>query len=366
MLTVLPTFFTSKGSFHYIYAADYAPTSLDEFKQRCLNSLESTGGTVREVSFIESIRRGDWECAKMIVGHSVQLPAIDYRKIIDVETRLIEDQLDNLKKAISSLQVVPVPSINCPFKWAQSPTEIILSVKFSHKIDAPATLNVVAKNVSLTSERLLLLASDGKKNFHLDIEFLGGVVPDQSTWSMASVGRMSFNIKKADNPTKWTGLIKGNRKLPQMHSWWEMQDKFEAELDELEKGIIPKLDSKKEPIKKVETVAGMLGNLEDTLESVDTGPQMDDSSIKDTEAGLPTTEKGQGSVTSEEVKRKVEDRKIEDQHRKKLSALTNEARNRKRDVDIQCKKDKALIDDEIATKLAHLGGQKSSELNYEL
>ena len=65
-----------------------------------------------------------------------------------------------------------------------------MNVKFSHKIDAPATLNVEATSVNLTTDGLFLQATDGRKLFKLNITFLHEVIPEESVWSMvnASVG----------------------------------------------------------------------------------------------------------------------------------------------------------------------------------
>ena len=362
VLTVLSAYFLAKDGCNYADAADVQQTYLDELQQSCLKTVKSMGGTAREESFIKAIRRGDWECANMIVEDSQDLQATEYRKLVDTEKRLIVDQMDLLKKNILDSRLSPIPSINCPFKWAQSPTEIIISVKFSHKIDAPATLNVVAKNVSLTPDRLVLFASDGKKNFHLDIEFFSDVLPNESSWSMASVGRMSFNIKKADFPTKWTGLTKGNRKLPQMHSWWEMQEKFEAELDKIQMEIIA-LDSTKTVSENVsKNNADEAVHLKNSIEPVDPSLQVDIQNTTGDDAKSSSTGKVvDSSVSPEEIMKKVGDKKAEDDQRKRLSTLADEARSRKRDIDIQCKRDKALVDVEIASKVANLDGRNVSD-----
>lgn len=85
---------------------------------------------------------------------------------------------------------MPVKNIQPAFQWAQSGNDIFINVKFAHKIDAPATLNVEVSNVSMTENKLVLSATDGRKIFTLDLEFLHGINPDESTYSMASVGAL--------------------------------------------------------------------------------------------------------------------------------------------------------------------------------
>ena len=41
-------------------------------------------------------------------------------------------------------------------QWAQSPDSVFLNVKFSHKMDAPATLDVVVDQVEFTNRTLRL------------------------------------------------------------------------------------------------------------------------------------------------------------------------------------------------------------------
>jgi hypothetical protein len=154
--------------------ADDATADIDlESESKCISSV-ALSKAIKASSFVAALRRGYWMCGKAIVTSS-QL--IDYKGAFDIEQRIILKEIKDLNTHIASS--LPMTSINCPFKWAQSPTEILLSVKFSHKIDAPATLNVVANNVTVLDNRLLLSASDGRKNFNLDIEFMHDVIPSE-------------------------------------------------------------------------------------------------------------------------------------------------------------------------------------------
>jgi len=174
--------------------------------------------TVKTTHMTLAMRKGLWKCAKEIV-HALHKKGIDNRNQFDMESRLILKEIQNLKSTVESS--LPMSSINPAFQWAQSPNEVYINVKFAHKIDAPATLNVEANNVTLLEGKLFLQASDGRKNFILDIELLGDIIPDESFWTMASVGRMVFTLKK-QTASKWTRLLKNNRKIQNMHFWWEM------------------------------------------------------------------------------------------------------------------------------------------------
>ena len=155
------------------------------------------------------------------------------RTIVEVEERNIQNEIKTLKKAIESS--LPQPSVIPAFQWAQGSNDIFLNIKFSHKIDAPATLDVQPMRVNLTSDELKLEATDGRKNFNLHIGFLHKVDPSNSTWSLASVGRMVFHIRKEqEKPSKWKRLLKSDKRLGQMHYWYEMGEKYAKELEDIE------------------------------------------------------------------------------------------------------------------------------------
>lgn len=159
----------------------------------CLDSVHQVDAVNGE-TMVAAMRRGYWECAKSIVAMSqTRESGTDLRTDFDKEHRLILKEMSSLKTMIES--ALPMASVSPAFQWAQSPTEILLNVKFSHKIDAPATLNVEAQNVTILEDRLLLKASDGRKNFNLDLTFFEPIVPSDSRYDMASVGRMTFNLK---------------------------------------------------------------------------------------------------------------------------------------------------------------------------
>ena len=89
--------------------------------------------------------------------------------------------------------------------------------------------------VNLTSDELKLEATDGRKNFNLHIGFLHRVDPSNSTWSLASVGRMVFHIRKEqEKPSRWKRLLKSDKRLAQMHNWYEMGEKYAKELEDIE------------------------------------------------------------------------------------------------------------------------------------
>ena len=188
-------------------------------------------------TFAEALRAGKWDCAREVSEVAIQgggSGGQDLRNLFDLESRLISKELADLKKHLESNIVLA--DISPAYQWAQSTEELFLSVKFAHKLDTPGTLNVEAKNVTLVEDRLELHASDGRKNFRLAMNFLKDVVPEESSWSMASVGRMSFTIRKkqpAGKRTKWSRLLKESKRVPNQHFWLAMHERYVKELDKV-------------------------------------------------------------------------------------------------------------------------------------
>jgi hypothetical protein len=114
-----------------------------------------------------AMSRGLWKCAKDLARIANEF-RVDLRGVFDLESRIISKEIGLLKSAIESGR--PMNTISPAFQWAQSPTDVFLNVKFAHKLDAPATLNVEAQNVTLEHNSLALRASDGRKLFLLEIE----------------------------------------------------------------------------------------------------------------------------------------------------------------------------------------------------
>lgn len=204
------------------------PLGHENEDQECVGTVE--GMSVSPEALSVAMNRGLWRCAKEIARLASEA-RIDVKNVFDLETRIINKEISLLKGVIESN--LPMNTISPAFQWAQSVNDVFLNIKFAHKLDAPATLNVEAQNVTLEAQSLALRASDGRKLFVLDIELLKEIVPEESSWSMASVGRMTITLKKKDSPTKWARLTKGRKKPNNIHFWFEIHEKYSSELEKL-------------------------------------------------------------------------------------------------------------------------------------
>jgi hypothetical protein len=59
------------------------------------------------------------------------------------------------------------------------------------------------------------------------------IIPEESSWSMASVGRMTITLKKKLTPTKWVRLTRNRKKPNNLHYWFEIHEKYSADLEKI-------------------------------------------------------------------------------------------------------------------------------------
>lgn len=71
-------------------------------------------------------------------------------------------------------------SISPAFEWAQSGEWVYINAKMSHKLDAPATLNVVSEGVHMGKQSLKFAASKDHKRFALDLALHADIDPEVS------------------------------------------------------------------------------------------------------------------------------------------------------------------------------------------
>lgn len=191
--------------------------------------------------FEKAVRSGDWVCAKSYVAATPPSQLLALKAQFDLEQRRIVASMSELKSAIEV--ALPTSSIVPAFQWCQSPRQIFLNVKFAHKLDAPATLNVEIDNVEITSSRMHITASARKgssKSFSLDLPLWAPIVIANSTYNLASVGRMTVTLLKEVGESKWPRLLARGFNAQQnlgksvMHFWHEQHEKYADELDLLD------------------------------------------------------------------------------------------------------------------------------------
>lgn len=322
-------------------------------EEQCAQAVSAQGsvtdGSTLSEQLIQAMNRGFWNCSKTIVRISSEAKLNDFRTVFDVQYRLILSELTALKATVDSYLSNPI--VSPAFQWAQSANEVMLNVKFSHKIDAPATLNVEATNITILSDRLSLEASDGRKIFKLELEFLKDIVPDDSRYEMASVGRMTFTFKKAEGPSKWSRLLKqtDSKLVPSnMHKWFAMQEKYDAELSKLEvnetstaassdSGASDSVKSKNDKKGKEKAKTTKATKASPKKKDKDDDEDDDDDDDKDVSSSVSADHPNYERI--EALKKSQAD---------ELRALQEEAVVQKKRLDVQWREDKRRVDEEAS------------------
>lgn len=306
--------------------------------------------TAKHVGF--AMKKGFWKCAKEL-SHLANANGIDVRSVFDMESRTINREIKDIKSAIESS--LPMSTIAPAFQWAQSPNEIFINVKFAHKLDAPATLNVEAESVSINDTALALKATDGRKNFRLNIDFLRKIDPNESTWSMASVGRMTLTLKKKDGPDNWPRLTKSKKKPNNIHFWWELHEKHARELEALDDDDDEK-ENVKDPVVKP-PASGLDTSNADSGDDIDVASKGTDPSVADTiddSEGVKTEE----AVTAKKDKKKKKPKRVQKEKKPTLEDMIKEieksAKEKKKEIDRQAKREKEAVNKDTEEQIKEL------------
>ncbi|KAH9255755.1 hypothetical protein BASA81_006149 [Batrachochytrium salamandrivorans] len=193
----------------------------------------------RASTCVELIQSGQFQQALQA------LSANSCPRLAEIENQLTESKsklaelASKLSRAKSEATLLK-PHIEPALQWAQSPDSIYINVKFAHKIDAPACIDVVDAKHELHSNRIVVTAACSKtqagKHYKLDLMLFSEIAPEQSNWTLTSVGRGSFQLKKLVPQVKWDRLLASREKPKNVHLWWAMQDKFEEAMSLLETG----------------------------------------------------------------------------------------------------------------------------------
>jgi len=111
---------------------------------------------------VEAMRKGYWDCAETLAGVVAGSGAGEALvSAVSLETRALTNKMSQLRAALASL-APPTQIITPAVQWAQSPDALFLNVKFSHKLDAPATLDVVVDSVECLATSITLRVSRTK------------------------------------------------------------------------------------------------------------------------------------------------------------------------------------------------------------
>ena len=136
------------------------------------------------------MERGWWTVSHKLLEAAASA-GVDLSSTVHQTASRIRNRLQALTDAITKTRgssSSSVPSGIAPaFEWAQSPDALFLNVKFSHKIDTPATLGCEVTTANFSGDSVLFAADCKQKRFVLDLSLLRNVSAENSSWNMLAV-----------------------------------------------------------------------------------------------------------------------------------------------------------------------------------
>jgi len=131
-------------------------------------------------------------------------------------------------------QTQGLDEVHCALQWAQNSTTVFLGVKYATRWSAPGAIEVVDVKVNMTSCCFELSGfghhSSIKKHYTVNLGLFADIAPAHSSWSAASVGRLTATLQKAA-PARWQRLTKSKDKSKhQIGTWLDMEERWADEL----------------------------------------------------------------------------------------------------------------------------------------
>ncbi len=159
---------------------------LDAMNVLCIEEVRKESDAKVLSSLITgSIRRGLWSCAAETLRAAAAAGSSAW-DIFSIENRLLNTELSQLKRVADDCKPAVVHTISPAFEWAESPDTVYLNVKFSHRLDAPATLDITP-GVTILPNQVKIEGRKGTKTFRLELNMYREIVPENSNWSMVCV-----------------------------------------------------------------------------------------------------------------------------------------------------------------------------------
>eukprot|EP00927_Polykrikos_kofoidii_P067260 TRINITY_DN62770_c0_g1_i1.p1 TRINITY_DN62770_c0_g1~~TRINITY_DN62770_c0_g1_i1.p1 ORF type:complete len:471 (-),score=86.82 TRINITY_DN62770_c0_g1_i1:104-1516(-) len=144
--------------------------------------------------------------------------------------------------------------VHCAVQWSQNSSAVFIAVKYAARWSAPGAIEVVDVKTNVTARKFQLSGyghhSSIRKHYTVDLDLLDNVLPDFSTWSAASVGRMTATLIKK-KPRKWSRLTLKEGKLKhQVTTWLDMEERWASELKSFEKEMHNRVNGSGSTVKK--------------------------------------------------------------------------------------------------------------------
>jgi len=125
--------------------------------------------------------------------------------------------------------------VPCALQWAQNSSAVFVGVKYAARWSAPGAIEVVDVKVNISRCCFELTGfghhSSVRKRYAVNLDLYGDIVAETSSWSAASVGRLTATLQKADASVKWPRLTQAkSRSKHQIGKWLDMEERWSEEL----------------------------------------------------------------------------------------------------------------------------------------
>jgi len=355
--------------------ADAAPTTND-------GCPEAADATADASAVVTLLRAGSIECAATVARGLADETKRSAENVVAMELRSVERSIKAVREALkdysgSSAADADASRLVPAWQWAQSGRDVFVSVKFAHKLDAPATLisERDVESVDFGNTSVKLRASKGGKRYGLELALLRAIEPGNSTWQSASVGRATLTMRKAANYREWWPRLLLSK--ARSNVWWDKQEALDHEKEEVEKEARAR---EKEAKKKAKEESAATTTSSDESMTNDDAPTADaaaseasssgnngeasSSSADDEKADKPATTKSKQAKRESALKKAAAQRKkdADNEARDKRRAINEEATKKIGEVDAELKKQKELIDAELAADIARLSSDEDADV----
>lgn len=210
----------------------------EEAAVEALSAPSFSVDSVEAVHVERLVRKGWHEAVRALiaVGHrgseaDSQRVASHVRQAVQTE----RNRLDDLTRALDRNYGKAV-DVNPACQWAQNSTHVFLAVKFAQRWNAPGALEVENETVDISSCCLNFTAfgehSFIRRRYRLSFELFRPLLPKTSTWSLASVGRMTMTLCKA-KAGNWPQLLSSiaGPAPKNLGIWRDMKEKWQGDVD---------------------------------------------------------------------------------------------------------------------------------------
>ncbi|EER01850.1 hypothetical protein Pmar_PMAR028302 [Perkinsus marinus ATCC 50983] len=235
----------------FFYSLACAAVVNDESKAlKLISQTAHSGQSVREVVTPEEmekwIKQQWWDAALAAIklDHEQQQSRGSGGKRVDYfgppvrkAVREIKTRGEELVRSLDQNYFKP-QRVAPAFQWAQNDTAVFVNVKFTRRWNAPGALDIKDPQVNITRSKIEVKAigeHSGKKHeYILKLSFFDEVDPTASKWAMASVGKLSATLVKANRRSKWPRLlVSKEKKVNNMHYWMDYAEIHEESLKAL-------------------------------------------------------------------------------------------------------------------------------------